>query len=64
MNKQKEEFKQLSAEQLREKSDLFRRELFQLRLTSTTSAVQDISQFKKLKKNIARTLTFLRQKVK
>jgi len=64
MNKQREELKQLDASQLKEKADGFRRELFQLRLTSATSAVTNIAQFKKLKKNIARTLTYLRQKVK
>ena len=33
-----------------------------LRLNSSTSHVKDYSQFKKARKNIARILTYLRQK--
>lgn len=65
MNKQHtEKLNKLDAQQLKEKLEGFRRELFQLRLTSSTSAVRDISQFKKLRKNIARALTYLHVKVK
>jgi ribosomal protein L29 len=35
-----------------------RRALFMLRLSKSTSPVKDISQFKKLRRNIARILTF------
>ncbi len=58
-NEKKDELKKLNKEQLKEKLENFRRELFSLKLTATTSHVKDNSQFKKLRKNISRTLTFL-----
>ncbi len=39
-----------------------RRDLFGLRLNSKTTTVKDPSQFRKLRKNIARGLTILHQK--
>lgn len=59
MNKEKNELKNLNAAQIKEKIESYRRELFSLRLTSATSHIKDNSQFNKLKKNIARALTFL-----
>lgn len=53
---------EMSVEQLTERVENLRRELFSLRLTAVTSHVKDISQFRKLKKEIARTLTVLHQK--
>lgn len=59
MNKEKNELKNLNAAQIKEKIESYRRELFSLRLTSATSHIKDNSQFNKLRKNIARALTFL-----
>jgi ribosomal protein L29 len=59
MKNEKEELNKLNKEQLKENLDNFRRELFSLKLTATTSHVKDNSQFKKLRKKIARTLTQL-----
>lgn len=62
MNKDKLELSKMDLSQLKEKLDDYRRELFQIQLKSATSAVGDTSQFKKLKKNIARALTFIGHK--
>lgn len=63
MKKQaKNELKALSELELVSKVDDLRRELFSLRLHSKTSPVANPTQFKKLRKAIARTLTYLRQK--
>ena len=61
VTKFKEEVKKLSAQDLKEKLDALRRELFGLRLNSSTAHVKDYSQFNKLKKNIARVASYLRQ---
>lgn len=61
-NKIKDEFKQLEPKGLALKLDALRRDLFSLRLNSSTSHVKDYSQFKKNRKNIARILTYLGQK--
>lgn len=63
VNNLNKELQNMNVEQLNDKLDDFRRELFQLKLTSATSHVKDISQFNKLKKNIARTLTVINQKL-
>jgi len=39
-----------------------RRELFSLRLNAAAAHVKDYSQYKKLRRNIARVLTYLRMK--
>jgi large subunit ribosomal protein L29 len=62
MNKDKLELSKMDLSQLIEKLDDYRRDLFQIRLKSTTSSVGDTSQFKKLRKNIARALTLIKQK--
>ena len=59
---EKQELKNLSLEELAEKIELFRRELFSLKLHSATSPVKDNQQFKKIRKNIARTLTEFNKK--
>ena len=64
MNKDKVDFKKMDLGQLQEKIDDCRRDLFQLNLKSKSAAVGDTSQFKKLKKDIARALTFIHQKTK
>ena len=60
----KNELQQLSIDDLVAKVDVLRRELFSLRLNSATAHVKDYSQFKKLRKHIARgetRLTYLRK---
>ena len=57
----KEEMNKLNREQLQEKLDHVRKELFSLRLNSSTAHVKDYSQFKKLKRDIARLLTTIQQ---
>lgn len=58
----KQEFAQMSTQELVEKLDAMRRELFSLRLNVSVAHVKDYSLFKKLRKDIARALTFLHQK--
>jgi len=58
----KNELKTLSKLELVSKVDDLRRELFSLRLHSKTSPVQNFKQFRKLRKDIARALTYLKQK--
>jgi ribosomal protein L29 len=48
--------------ELFEKFDEYKRALFTLKLSSSTSYVKDNSQFKKLRKNIARTMTLIRKR--
>lgn len=61
-NQEKQELRELSIEQLNEKAEEYRRELFRLKLTAATGHVKDTSEFNRLKKNLARALTFLTQK--
>ncbi|NBQ16843.1 50S ribosomal protein L29 [bacterium] len=60
--KNTEELNQFTYEQVAEKVDGWRRDLFGLRLSSASSHVKDISQFKKLRRNIARGLTIMQEK--
>lgn len=60
--KLREEFKQDSVQSLATKVDIARRELFRLKINVATAHVKDYSQFKKGRRNIARLLTYLRQK--
>lgn len=62
MNKEKVEIKELNVAQLREKIESLRRELFNLKLNASTAHVKDYSQFEKLRRNIARAETYLRQR--
>lgn len=62
MNKLKQELKNLDDIQLKERADSFRHELFSLKVNLLTGHVKDYSQFKKLRKNLARALTYLRNK--
>ena len=64
MSNHKSELLKMDLNQLRERLDDYRRDLFQLKLKSSTSVVGDTSQFKKLRKNIAQALTFIKQKEK
>jgi ribosomal protein L29 len=56
------ELKELSLQDLSIKVDMLQRELFSLRLHAATSPIKDKTQFRKLRKDIARTLTQLRLK--
>lgn len=59
---QREELRAVSFEELREKLDSARRMRFSLELNSATAHIKDYSQFKRLRKNIARILTELKQR--
>jgi len=62
LTKEKEQLKDLGEKELMEKVDFYKRELFGVRLNSMTAHVKDYSQFKKLKRSVARALTYLNQK--
>lgn len=57
----KEELKKLGFDDLKSKIGDLRRELFGVRLKASTAHVKDYSQVKKLRRDIARALTQLRQ---
>jgi ribosomal protein L29 len=59
----KDKIKQLSDADLKVKLEQLQRELFALRLNGLTAHVKDYSQFNKLRKNIARILTRMNQKI-
>jgi ribosomal protein L29 len=61
MNKEKETLKKSNKPELIQEIDALRREYFKLRLNSSTAHIKDYSQFKKLRRNIARAMTYLRQ---
>jgi len=58
VSKEKESLRDLSAAELEVKIEALRRELFNLRLNATTAHVKDYSQFSKLRRSIARALTY------
>lgn len=58
----KKELKNLDAEVLKQEISSLKKELFNLKLNKITGQVKDLSQFKKLRVQIARALTFLKQK--
>jgi ribosomal protein L29 len=62
VEKLKTELNQLNIVDLKSKLDQTRRELFSLRLNSSTAHVKDYSQFSKLRRTIARVLTQIRVK--
>jgi len=57
-----QEFRDMKVTELQQQIEDLRRTLFSLRLNATTSHVKDSSQFKKLRRTIARGLTVLREK--
>lgn len=61
MNKEKAILKSADAKQLAVKIVEYRTDLFKLRLASTTGHIKDYSQFKKLRVNLARAITYLHQ---
>ncbi len=58
----KQEVKAFTPEQLNERVDALRRELFSLRLHAATKPLKDTTRYKKLRRQIARALTYLYQK--
>lgn len=63
MSKNNLEIKTMSLEELYKYVSSMRSELFGLKLNAATSHVKDYSQYKKLRKSIARGLTYLTQKI-
>ena len=57
-----QKLQQSSVEDLRSKLDSARRDLCGLRITVATSQVKDSSQYKKLRRHIARIMTAIRTK--
>jgi len=55
------EYLKMAPDQLKEKEQELRTELFKLRTNGATEKVKDSSQFKKVKKDIARIKTVQRQ---
>ena len=55
------EFRKMAKDQLAEREQELRTELFKLRTTGATEKVKDHSQFRKVKKDIARIKTILRE---
>jgi large subunit ribosomal protein L29 len=53
---------QLSVEDLQKRLDSTRQDLFGLRVNSASTQVKDYSQYKKLRKQVARILTVMRSK--
>ena len=62
MSKLKKELKEMTAEQLIEKIEHLKQELFGYRFSSTRMHIKNYSYKGELKKNIARALTYLNQK--
>lgn len=57
----KEDLKKLSNSELQKELNQLKKEIFNLRLGLDSGEVKDFSQFGKIRKNIARCLTFLKQ---
>lgn len=57
----KKDLKKLDAVALKQEVDSLKKELFNLKLNKITGQVKDVSQFGKLKTQIARALTILKQ---
>ncbi len=58
---EKKDLRKLDAAMLKQEVESLRKELFNLNLSKITGQVKDVSQFGKLKVQIARALTFLKQ---
>lgn len=55
------EFRKMAKDQLAEREQELRSELFKLRTGNVTEKVKDTSKFRKIKKDIARIQTILRE---
>ena len=62
VTKLNDEFKQMDVKQLQEKLEQLRGELFAIKLKAKTSHIKNHAEFKLLRGNIARVLTFMREK--
>ncbi|MCA9769989.1 50S ribosomal protein L29 [Candidatus Dependentiae bacterium] len=62
IKREKDNLKQMNKKDLRDRIELLQRELFNVRLNAATAHVKDYSQFKKLRRSIARTKTYMQQK--
>ena len=58
----KKDLKNLDVEALKQEAASLKKELFNLKLTKITGQLKDFSQFRKLRVQIARALTYLNQK--
>jgi large subunit ribosomal protein L29 len=56
-----EEFRKMAPDLLKEREGELRTELFKLRTGNSTEKVKNTSQFKKIKKDVARIQTLLRE---
>ncbi len=63
MTEFKQGLKQLSMQDLHKKLETLRHELLNMRLNSATAHVKDYSQFKKLRRDIARVITIQQKKM-
>ena len=61
VTKVRDELKKMSDEELVKKYHELGRELFNIKLNAATAHLKDYSQFNKLRKDIARVATYLRQ---
>ena len=58
----KSDFEQIDNDKLKEKVQVLKKELFDLKLSSASSNIKDNSLFKKIRIQIAQALTYLRQR--
>jgi len=58
----KADIKKLDVKALKEKIAAMKKELFDLKLSAASTHIKDNSQFKKLRVNVARALTYLNDK--
>ena len=58
----KDEMKAMSKQELKTKIESLRRQLLNLKINVATAHVKDYSEFQRLRRDIARGLTYLRQK--
>lgn len=56
------ELRDMTVEELRQKEQELRKELFNLRFQKVTGEIQNPNRIKEVKKDIARVLTIIRQK--
>jgi len=61
ITKVKDELKKMTDEELVKKFHELSRELFNIKLNAATAHFKDYSQFNKLRKDVARVATYLRQ---
>jgi large subunit ribosomal protein L29 len=62
MKNETKELREKTVQELADRVNTLRQELFGLRLQSKTGHVKDLSQFNKLRRGIARTITIIKQK--